>query len=392
MLTNQFQDLTLSRLGFGAMRLPTRDDGSVDEEQVDAMVDYALDHGVNYFDTAWPYHGGTSEIILGKSLRRYPRERWLLADKYPGHQISSTYDPADIFERQLKKCGVDHFDFYLLHNVYENSIEVYMDPRWGILDYFLEQKRQGRIRHLGFSCHGRMATLERFLDYAGHAMEFCQIQLNYVDWTLQSAKEKYELLSDRGIPVWVMEPVRGGKLAALSETAAAELRGLRSDHSPAAWAFRFVQDLPNVKMVLSGMSDISQMTENVATFEAEKPLSAAERAALMAVAEGIKNSVPCTACRYCVDVCPQGLDIPLLLAVYNELRVAPSMNSMMNLDALPADKRADACLGCGACAQMCPQSIQIPEALSALTEKLAGMTPWAEICRQREEAAKALEG
>ena len=215
MLTNDFQGLALSRLGFGAMRLPLlpgrKEPTAIDEAQVDAMVDYAMAHGVNYFDTAHPYHGGLSERVLGRSLARYPRQRWYLADKYPGHQIAQRYDPAAIFEEQLERCGVDYFDFYLLHNVYENSIQVYMDPQWGILDYFVEQKRLGRIKHLGFSCHGGLPTLARFLDYCGDKMEFCQLQLNYLDWTLQQGREKYDLLTARGIPVWVMEPIRGGR-------------------------------------------------------------------------------------------------------------------------------------------------------------------------------------
>lgn len=391
MLKNSFQGLELSRLGFGAMRLPLKADRSVDERQVDAMVDCAIAHGVNYFDTAWPYHAGRSEIILGRSLARYPRERWYLADKYPGHQIAERYDAAEIFEAQLQKCGVDYFDFYLLHNVYENSIQVYMDEKWGILDYFREQKRQGRIRHLGFSCHGRLETLKKFLDYAGSDMEFCQLQLNYLDWTLQRGREKYDLLTARGVPVWVMEPVRGGKLAALTEEQSQTLRALRPDESPAAWAFRFVQGLDNVKVILSGMSDLNQMEENVETFREARPLSEKERAALLGIAEGMKNSIPCTACRYCTESCPMGLDIPMLLAVYNELRVAPTLNSAMNLDALPEDKLPSACIACGACAKMCPQAIDIPAALAGLTETVGKMTSWAEICRQRAEEAKALK-
>lgn len=203
-------------LGFGTMRLPTLPDGTIDEAQVKEMTAYAMAHGVNYFDTAYPYHSGDSERVIGRVLKEYPRESWYLATKFPGHQIAETYDPKAIFEEQLEKCGVDYFDFYLLHNVYENSLSTYFDERWGILDYFREQKRLGRIKHLGFSCHGGVDTLRTFLDRCGQDMEFCQIQLNYLDWTLQNAREKYELLTQRGIPVWVMEPVRGGRLCQLS--------------------------------------------------------------------------------------------------------------------------------------------------------------------------------
>ena len=252
----------LSRLGFGCMRLPLTAGNGIDETELRRMTDFAIENGVNYFDTAWPYHGGLSEIAVGKALARHPREKWFLADKYPGHQIASAYRPAEIFEEQLKKCGVEYFDFYLLHNVYENSFGVYTSPEWDILNYFLEQKRLGRIRHLGFSSHARPDTLEKFLDYAGDSMEFCQIQLNYLDWTLQDAKAKYELLTARNIPVWVMEPLRGGKLAALPEADEKRLKALRPAESAASWSFRWLQNLPNVKVVLSGMSDFAQMADN----------------------------------------------------------------------------------------------------------------------------------
>ena len=172
MIYKPFQDKKLSALGFGTMRLPLLPDGSIDRPQLDAMVDLAMAHGVNYFDTAWPYHGGLSEEAIGASLARYPRDRWYLADKYPGHQVSDHYDPKAVFEAQLQKCGVDYFDFYLLHNVCESSLEVYLDPRWGIMDYFLQQKRLGKIRHLGFSTHGRVELIDRFLTLWGKEMNF----------------------------------------------------------------------------------------------------------------------------------------------------------------------------------------------------------------------------
>ena len=378
----------LSRLGFGCMRLPLTADKAIDEAELQRMVDYAIAQDVNYFDTAWPYHSGLSEIAIGKALRRHPRDRWLLANKYPGHQIAASYNPAEIFEEQLKKCGVDCFDFYLLHNVYENSFGVYTDPKWGILDYFREQKRLGRIRHLGFSSHARPDTLEKFLDYAGDSMEFCQIQLNYLDWTLQDARAKYDLLTARNIPVWVMEPLRGGRLAALDESDEAGLRALRPDESTAAWSFRWLQRLPNVKMVLSGMSAMEQMVDNVATFSGGLPQSDAEAALLERIAEGLKNALPCTRCRYCCDGCPMGLDIPMLIHAYNDVRFAQSMTVSMQFDALPEDKRPSACIACGACAAVCPQNIDLPGALRELSETLARMPSWAELCRQREEAAK----
>jgi len=391
MITTTFRDDTLSLLGFGAMRLPQKPDGSIDEAQVDAMVDMAIAGGVNYFDTAYPYHGGMSEIVMGRSLARYPRESWKLASKYPGHQIAASYDPAAIFEEQLKKCGVEYFDYYLLHNVYEKSIDVYMDEKWGILDYFKEQKRLGRIRHLGFSTHGSTETIERFLDYAGDAMEFCQIQLNYLDWSLQDAESKYEVLAYRGIPVWVMEPIHGGKLASLTPDHMEALDALHPGRTAAEWSFRFIQGLPNVQMVLSGMSTISQMEENLRTFDERITLNDAETRQLMRIAEKLKNSVPCTGCRYCTDGCPMQLEIPELLAIYNEIRLFPVTNVAMRVEALPEDKRPTACIGCGACTKICPQNIDIPLHLREFGEVLKTIPSWEQICRERAEAARKLK-
>ena len=390
MIYSDFNGIDLPLLGFGTMRLPLLSDkaDSVDTVRVSDMTDYAISHGVNYFDTAYPYHGGESERIIGRILKKYPRDCFYLATKYPGHQISQSYDPAAIFEEQLHKCGVDYFDFYLLHNVHENSIRTYCDPRWGIIDYFLGQKKKGRIRFLGFSCHGGVDNLREFLDLYGDKMDFCQIQLNYLDWTLQDAKAKYALLTERNIPVWVMEPVRGGKLAKLSDESEKKLKSLRPDESIPAWAFRFLQGLPNVKMILSGMSDMEQMLDNVHTFETRKPLSQAEQSLLFDIADGMKNSLPCTACQYCLAGCPQKLNIPMLLSLYNDFRFSPGMNLSARIDALPDDKRPSACIGCGKCTKMCPQKIDIPAAMREFADKLSGMPSWADVCRQREEAKK----
>lgn len=390
MIINDFQGKELSLLGFGTMRLPLRENGAVDEESVFQMVKYASENGVNYFDTAYPYHQGTSEIIIGKALKQLSRESYYLATKYPGHQISSTYNPAEIFEEQLKKCDVEYFDFYLLHNVYEDSIRVYTDPKWGIIDYFVEQKRLGRIKHLGFSSHGSVEVLREFLDGYGDVMEFCQIQLNYLDWTLQNAKEKYELLTQKNIPVWVMEPVRGGKLAALDEQHEKRLKELKPDDSAAAWGFRWLMGLPNVKMILSGMSSMEQMVDNVHTFEQRNPLSEEERNLLEEIAETMKDSLPCTACRYCCDGCPQKLDIPKLIAYYNEMRFAASFNIGMAIEAIDKDHQPSACVKCGKCSQICPQHIDIPQAMSEFTAALSQIPSWADICKQRDEEAKRL--
>lgn len=389
MIYSKFQDKELSLLGFGAMRLPVLGDGTIDEAQVKEMTAYAMEHGVNYFDTAYPYHGGESERVMGRVLKEYPRDSFYLATKYPGHQIlSDGYNPAAIFEEQLEKCGVEYFDFYLLHNVNEKSVETYMDPQWGIVDYFKEQKRLGRIKHLGFSTHAQLDCLKEFLDYCGEDMEFCQIQLNYLDWTLQNAKGKYELLTKRGIPVWVMEPVRGGKLAVLSEDKEARLKAVCPDASVASWGFRFLQGLPGVQMVLSGMSNMEQMKDNIRTFADRNQLSEEENVLVLEIAESMKNSIPCTGCRYCCDGCLMELDIPMLLGVYNEIRFAPTTNAVIPIEFMEEEKKPSACVACGKCMEICPQNINVPEAMKDLAEKLTRIPSWAEICRQREAAAK----
>ena len=390
MIYRNFKDNKLSLLGFGAMRLPLNDDGSVDAATTKRMVELSIEKGVNFFDTAYPYHNGESERIMGDILENFPRNSYYLATKYPGHQITRAgdpnYSPKAIFEEQLKKCRVDYFDFYLMHNVYENSIQEYTDPDWGIMDYFIEQKKLGKIRHLGFSTHGGNEVVEQFLDLYGEHLDFCQIQLNYLDWTLQDAKTKYEMLTERGIPVWVMEPVRGGKLAKLDDDSEAALRNFRPDASIASWSFRFLQQLPNVTMILSGMSDMAQVEDNLKTFAAEKPLTEVEEKALLEIAEKLKDSIPCTSCRYCTDSCPAGLDIPFLLNMFNEVRVVPSVNSYMRLDALGKDKQASACIKCGKCLKMCPQGIDIPSQMAAFTETLAKLPTWESICHQRDES------
>ena len=383
MIYKDFQGLKLSQLGFGTMRLPLREDKTIDVEQAAAMTDEAIRQGVNYFDTAWPYHSGHSETAIGSILKNYPRESFYLADKFPGHQIADSYDVKAVFEKQLEKCGVEYFDFYLLHNVYESSIATYEDPRWNILPYLLEQKKNGRIRHLGFSTHAGLPALEQFLEKHGSEMEFCQIQLNYLDWTLQRAKEKCELLNRYNIPIWVMEPVRGGKLAALPESFEQRLRALRPEASDASWALRWVQGIPGVTMILSGMSNLDQMRDNLRTFAAPAPLTQEENELLMQIAESFKDAVPCTACRYCCDGCPQSINIPEMLRVLNEIRIAPSTNAIMAVEALPAEQQPQSCLACGACAAICPQKIDIPACMQELTKRIAKIPSWAEISRQR---------
>ena len=374
MVYKEFQDKKLSSLGFGAMRLPVSDSipgTPIDEEKTEEMVDFALRHGVNYFDTAYGYHDGTSEVVMGKVLGKYPRDSYYLATKFPGYDLSNMDKVDTIFEEQLGKCGMEYFDFYLLHNIYEKNIDPYLDPKYGIMDYLLKQKENGRIRHLGFSAHGRYDTMKRFLEAYGDKMEFCQIQLNYLDWKLQDAKAKVELLNEYHIPIWVMEPLRGGKLAELSAENEAKLHALRPEEAVPAWALRFLQSIPGVTMVLSGMSNRDQLEKNIATFAEDRPLNEEEMAAILEAADSMLDVLPCTACRYCVSHCPKGLDIPTLLSLYNETRFVNGLITHMAVDALDEEKRPDACAGCHSCEAVCPQQLEIAGAMKDFVRKLA---------------------
>lgn len=377
MMYRDFQDVKLSALGMGAMRLPVvdGDDSKIDEAAAFAMVDEAMARGVNYYDTAWGYHNGNSELVMGKALARHPREKFYLATKFPGYDLSNMGKVEEIFEKQLEKCQVEYFDFYLFHNVCEMNIDAYLDPKYGTYDYLLAQKKNGRIRHLGFSAHGDYDVMKRFLEAYGKDMEFCQIQLNYLDWDFQDAKRKVELLNQWNIPVWVMEPLRGGKLASLAPKDEAKLKALRPDEGIPAWAFRYLQSIPSVVVTLSGMSNMEQMKENIATFETDKPLNETELETLHAIAQGMVKKIvlPCTACHYCTSHCPQGLDIPNLLSLYNEhCFTQGGFIAPMALSAIPADKQPSACIGCRNCEAVCPQGIKISEAMADFTAKLGG--------------------
>lgn len=377
MIYKNFQDCKISALGMGTMRLPVIDgqDAQIDEAAALEMVDYAMAHGVNYYDTAWGYHAGNSELVVGKALARYPREQFYLATKFPGYDLSNMGKVKEIFAKQLEKCQVDYFDFYLFHNVCEMNIDAYLDPKYGIADYLREQKASGRIRHLGFSAHGSVPVMRRFLEAYGGHLDFCQIQLNYLDWTFQDAKGKVELLKEYNLPVWVMEPLRGGRLARLGEEHTRRLAALRPDEKTPAWAFRFLQSIPEVTVTLSGMSSMEQLTENLRTYESERPLSEGEMSELLAVADEMlgKKALPCTACHYCTSHCPQGLDIPELIKLYNEHNfTGGGFISPMVMMSYPEEKKPSACIGCRSCEAVCPQQIKISEAMADFAEKLKG--------------------
>ena len=377
MIYKKFQDLELSALGMGAMRLPIidGDDSKIDASATQKMVDYAMEQGVNYYDAAWGYHDGNSELVMGEALKKHSREKFCLATKFPGYDLNNMPRVKEIFEKQLEKCQVDYFDFYLFHNVCEMNIDSYLnEEKYGILPYLLEQKKAGRIKHLGFSAHGGYEVIKRFLEAYGEHMEFCQLQLNYVDWEFQNCKKKVELASSYNMPIWVMEPVRGGKLASLPEDAEQKLKALRPEETTVAWAFRFLQSLPQVTVTLSGMSNFEQMKENIATYSEGKPLNENEMKTLLDIADGmLSGKLPCTACRYCTSHCPKGLDIPALLELYNEHSfTGGGFIAPMALSALPEDKKPSACVGCRSCEKVCPQQIKISEAMADFNAKLKG--------------------
>ncbi len=358
----EFGNLKLSALGMGCMRLPVLNGeyGRIDMEAAQELVDYALAQGVNYFDTAWGYHEGNSEIAMGQLLKKYPRESFYLASKFPGFSPDTFGKKEEIFEKQLEKCQVEYFDFYLCHNVCERNIDGFLDPENGVCDYLIQQKKQGRIRHLGFSTHGSLETIKRFLDAMGPHLEFCQIQLNWLDWTLQNARAKVELLRSYGLPVWVMEPVRGGKLVQLPEKQRKFLAALHPDWTLPQWAFRFLQSIPDVTMVLSGMTLMPQLQENVATHEELRPLNEREMQALLSVADAmtVSNTMVCTGCRYCTEKCPQSLDIPWLVERYNKHLF--SDQASWALPEREEDGRDPAaCIGCQNCESVCPQNVHI---------------------------------
>ena len=379
----------MKKLGFGCMRLPLRDadvQKDVDMGQVCQMVDTFLQRGFTYFDTAYMYHDYESERVVREALvKRHARGSFTLATKMPMRLLNAAEEQPRIFDEQLEKCGVDYFDYYLLHAL---SVDNYKKAcEMDTFGFLAEKKAQGKIRNLGFSFHDTAAVLDEILT-AHPEVDFVQLQLNYLDWDSESIQSRkcYETAQKHGKPVVVMEPVRGGKLAALDADSEQRLRAIRPGASAASFALRWLEGHGNIRMILSGMSTMEQVKDNIATFEKDDPVTPEEEAILLAAAEKMKNSVPCTACRYCCDGCPQGLDIPDLLHKYNQLRAGSGSTIKMQLDAVPEDKWPHACLCCGACAAVCPQKIAIPDELAAFAAQLDKLPTWVEVCRQRAEA------
>jgi len=363
MITKAFDGRQLSRLGLGCMRFPILPDTktrAIDYEKAMPIVRRAYEAGINYFDTAYVYHGGDSERFLGVALQQFPRDSFVIASKY---FIQGYPDHEAVFEEQLQRLQTDHIDLYLIHSIMDDTADLFLNS--GCIEYFQKQKELGRIRYLGFSSHASPATLARFCDSG--KWDFAQIQINYLDWYYGTAKEEYEILTARGLPVIVMEPVRGGRLQTLTPELQEKLRAMRPDWSPAEWALRWLKRLDGVQTILSGMSTVEQLEDNLSTFETMDGLTEEEEALLLKVAEEYKAhlTAPCTGCRYCTDGCPQQLDIPKLMGVYNRFAYLGELRRDA-YDGIPADKQADACIGCGACATHCPQSLDIPGLLGKL--------------------------
>ena len=360
-------DLTkMPKLGFGLMRLPETD-GKIDIEKVCQMADAYLAAGLTYFDTAYVYHGGNSEKVVKEALvKRHPRESFTVATKLPAWCLKTEDDRDRIFNEQLERCGVDYFDFYLLHSV-EDGGNGSTYERLNCWKWAAEKKAEGKIRHFGFSFHGSPEYLEKTLD-AHPETEFVQIQLNYADWEnpVVRSGQLYEILHRREIPMVIMEPVKGGTLAKLTPELEAKFKAARPDSSIASWAMRFVGSLPGVMTILSGMSSAEQMEDNLHTFTHFEPLSEDEKALVEEVRRAMMNvpQIGCTACRYCTDGCPMNISIPDVFRAVNTMRLYHEEfrpKSFYGSLIGQGHGRASDCIACGQCESVCPQHLPIIE-------------------------------
>lgn len=367
-------DLTLPLLGFGMMRLPriSPEKPDIDYAVAEQQIARALEAGCNYFDTAYFYHDGLSEKCVGDLLSKHPRSSYLLADKMPVRALKKEEDVERIWNEQLEKCKTDYFDFYLLHNLNRDRWEDV--KRFHVYEFLKKKQEEGKIRKLGFSFHDKPEVLKIIAE--AHPWDFAQIQLNYLDWTLYRSKEQYEILTKLGIPVIVMEPLRGGALASLNPEATKIFKLADPDASVASWAMRYAASLPNVLCVLSGMTLPEHLEDNIKTFSDFKPLDDADREVVRKALEASRKNaaVPCTDCRYCMP-CPAGVDIPRIFGLYNQAKAAGNVSQFKrNYMQMPEDERASACVECGACLKKCPQKIQIPAQLKKIESEFSAKT------------------
>lgn len=362
----------ISLVGMGCMRLPyTEKEENIEYDKAKDIIDDALSLGINYFDTAYGYHGGKSEEFVGQALAGVERSSYYLASKMPVFWLKNKEDVPRIFEEQLKRCRTDYFDFYLMHSLdkgfFDTSIEL------GVYEYLNRQKEMGRIRHLGFSFHGKPETLEYIC--GKYTWDFAQIQLNYLDWTNYKSMEQYEILRRHNLPIIIMEPVRGGMLADLGAEYNNTLKAQRPDKSIASWAIRYAASLPGVITVLSGMSTREQLADNVATCSPLEPVSTAETDMLHQIAHMMtkRSTIPCTGCRYCMP-CPVNIDIPGIFSLYNSgYKALDPKGFLEEYQSIPEKNRAAHCTHCNKCTSVCPQHIEIPELLERLD---SGKSPY----------------
>ena len=358
----------VSRLGFGCMRFPVTEEGAIDEQRALAMLDTAYKAGVNYFDTAYFYHNRTSEEFVGRALKAYPRDSFYLATKLPMSMINSFEEAKEIYEGQFKTMQVEYFDFYLLHCLHTKNWKKVLD--FGLIDFLIEEQKKGRIRRLGFSFHDNYDVFEEILNY--REWDFCQLQLNYMDTDVQAGLKGYELAKSRNVPVIVMEPVKGGSLAMIGGEITEPFTQMHPDWSVASWAMRWVKELDNCKVILSGMSSEEQVADNLATFCDPKPLTEEEMQTIKEVRSRIEacTFVGCTNCKYCMP-CPFGVDIPQNFAMMNEFAKYGNVgHRKFQWNNMEEGERADKCKSCGKCETACPQGIAIREKLHEIAAQM----------------------
>jgi len=361
-----------SLLGFGCMRFPLRRNGAINEERAEELIDLAYKNGVNYFDTAYVYHNGESEEFTGRTLGKYDRSTYYLATKLPCWMVKTRDDAKRIFEEQLSRLNKDYIDFYLLHSLNKEVFEKMVSL--GILEFCESLKAAGKIKYFGFSFHDSFDSFSHIINY--RKWDFCQIQLNYMDTEDQAGMKGYELTKELGIPLIVMEPVKGGSLAKLPGSVVKHFSALAPERSLASWAFRFVASLPNVKLILSGMSHIKQVEDNLRTFDTFTPLSVTELVAVEEVKKALQKRIKngCTACAYCMP-CPVGVDIPGNFRIWNNHGIYLNHGESKWLWASDMEdkKKAKNCISCGKCETVCPQKINIRDDLKRLQVELDGL-------------------